>query len=457
MTIPKEIPLFLFTYNCNKRELNHDLFIQKVVESFPTDLAALYVFGLEELCPILDGSFHDIAHKHMIRFNEVFLHSLRKKYGHNDHRFQTIAMHHIGATGLIVITPFPLKFHSIKKAQSSCGSGYSSLKGAAGVRLTYAPDGKYANDNSVQLTFANAHLSAYEGEFYYRRRNDNVTTIMRSLDFGDGYGLLKDGSHTFFMGDLNYRTTKNFDPTSDANKRLISLLDQSLVTNESVEELVKDCDELTWAIENGQIFTGFTEACIDFQPTYKYHVNTAVYNSKRSPSWCDRILYQMTYEDSDDEDQVVMLRLRKDSNSQNKRKRLPIIHEYNSIKSLLQSDHQPVFLHITVPFTAPKSIVSSSGYLQILPNENANRHLHHNEVNVDGLILSRMVDADEPIGGPTQIYMRPTKYDYIIQNYVRLVPDFLIGYGLWFTITRTGRLILLVLALVLGGAYRYLV
>lgn len=36
----------------------------------------------------------------------------------------------------------------------------------------------------------------------------------------------------------------------------------------------------------------FEESAIDFLPTYKYCVNTNRYNLKRTPSWCDRILYR---------------------------------------------------------------------------------------------------------------------------------------------------------------------
>ncbi|KAK6458797.1 Endonuclease/exonuclease/phosphatase [Scheffersomyces xylosifermentans] len=458
MSSTKEgIPLYLFTYNCNKRRINHDLFIPKIVESFPEELSSLYVFGLEELCPILDGSFYDVANQHLIKFNEVFLHALLEKYGKKDHRFQTIAIHHIGATGIIIITPYPSKFHSIKKASSSCGTGHSSLKGAAAVRLTYSPEGRNSTSaRSVELSFANAHLSAYEGEFYFKRRNDNATTLMRSLDFGDGHGLLKPGSHTFFMGDLNYRTTKNYDSNSIATQRLLALSDQSNVNNGSVEELVQEYDELTSAIENGDIFTGFSEGCVDFQPTYKYHINTAIYNSKRSPSWCDRILYQATYESDERNGEAVLLRLRKDSNSQNKKKRLPLIHAYSSIKSLLQSDHQPVYLSITVPFNAPKSIVAPNGYLQILPSETANRHLHHNEIIDEGVLEQSVLhEIEESVTGPTQIYMKPTKYDYIIQNYVRTISDFGIGYGLWLTITPKGRLLLLGLLLAAWAVWKF--
>ncbi|KAK6462966.1 Endonuclease/exonuclease/phosphatase [Scheffersomyces coipomensis] len=400
------IPVYLFTYNCNKQSLDWDIFLPKFKESLPEELATVYAFGLEEFCSIQDGSFYSTANQHLIKYNGKFLEALSSKYGTRNIRFQTIGMQHIGSIGLVLITPYPSKFKHITKASTSCGYAYSSLKGGVGIRVVYSPGGK-TNNSSVTLSFANAHLSAYEGDDYYTQRNSDATQIMRSLDFGDGYGLLKPGSHTFFMGDLNYRTCKTYVSSSASSQKLLSLQDQSLATTESIDELLHLYDELTTALKTEEVYSGFTEAQIKFQPTYKYHVHTAIYNSKRSPAWCDRILYQSTYEAQDES----APRLKKDDNVT----KIPIVKFYKSINSILLSDHQPVHAFITLPFNAPTPILASNGFLKVLPHD------------------------------PTQIYMLPTKVDYFIQTYIRFLVDNTIGYSLTLTFTNRGRVILLFL------------
>lgn len=440
------IPLYLFTYNCGKSLIKPESFINNLVPTFPDELADIYVFGLQELCPILDGSFHELANKYLIEYNDFFLRALKQKYGDEDTIFQTLGLHHIGAIGIIAISPYRLKFSKIRVAGSGYGYGYSSMKGGVGMRVLYKKNP--LSDKSVELTFANAHLTANEGEYYYLQRNSNLFNLMRSLDFGDGYGLLKTNSHTFFMGDLNYRTCQKFSVTSPTTIDLLRLQDQSLVPSIEIENLVEKYDELYRGKTRGDIFIGFSEPCINFAPTYKFNVNTAIYSLKRSPSWCDRILYQSTYPKDD-----LFVSLTNDSNSHNKdfQGSLPKIHKYNSINSILQSDHQPVYLSITVPFNPPNPIVSSSGFLQILESEQPNRHSHSSD---DSPNITSMFD--ETISGPTEIYMKPTRLDFFIQTYIRYVSDKFIGYLLYYVTTRNGRLYLLIMLLAVW-LYRYFI
>lgn len=432
------IPLYLFTYNCNKQILDYELVLPKIIESLPEQLSTLYVFGLEELCSIIDGCFTENASNHLIKFNRFFIEALSRKYGTEDVKFHTIGMNHVGAIGIIAITPYPLKFHKLRLGRSGCGYGFSSMKGAAGIRLSYKPEGRHGSTSGlVEMTFANFHLSAYEGDHYFQKRNNEITQLMRSMDFGDGFSLLKPKAHCFVMGDLNYRTSKKYDPTSASSNQLLNLQDQSKLNHGNIEELVKEYDELTQGRYNGDIFAGFSEACINFRPTYKYHLNTAIYNRKRSPSWCDRILYQSTYKYN----LPLVLSRKKESSI------WPQIHEYGSIQSILSSDHRPVYLSITVPTNPPESIISPHGYLQVLPSETPNNHLQHDSNNQE------LDVSAESIIGTTQTYMKSTVLDKLVQGYVRKISDFSIGQGLWFVSTPKGRLALLLVFLLCWGGY----
>ncbi|EGV63625.1 hypothetical protein PSN45_004421 [Yamadazyma tenuis] len=431
---PKEIELdlFLFTHNCGKRGIDSDVFIPKVAKILPKEVAGLYVFGIEEACSIMDASSYTTSNPHFIAVNQVLLDTLHKAYGMSDTKFHTVGICHIGAIGIFVITPFPSKITKVRSASMGCGYFYSSMKGAAGLRVTWKPS--ETSGEMVDLTFADAHLSAYEGEYYCAKRNYEVIRLMRALDFGDGYSFLKPNSHSFFMGDLNYRTTKDIRADTSAIEELTSLQDQTMTTNSSTEELVQKYDELSESIRNDQVFMGFTEACIDFPPTYKFNLGTAIYNTKRSPSWCDRILYQSTYRNRHGAFKSGL------SSSA-----VPRVKEYNSVKALFTSDHQPVYLSISIPFEPPESIISSSGYLKILPNDQGIDHFHRKN--------SNEVIADSA-SGPTQIYGKSTKLDRIIRFYLTPLSDSVIGNGLWVSTTPSGRIAILVGLLLLVAVYQ---
>uniref|UniRef100_A0A6P6YJN4 phosphoinositide 5-phosphatase n=1 Tax=Dermatophagoides pteronyssinus TaxID=6956 RepID=A0A6P6YJN4_DERPT len=65
-------------------------------------------------------------------------------------------------------------------------------------------------------------------------------------------------------------------------------------------------------------------APISFWPTYKYCVNSDLYDSNRSPSWCDRIIFGGVGIDTE-------------------RNKL-VVKAYQTIDDMKISDHRPVFL-----------------------------------------------------------------------------------------------------------------
>lgn len=409
-----EIPLFLTTFNVAKHPLNAADYITNLVPSLPDEACQLYVFGFQEFCTVMDGCFSESANVHLIEANRIVLDALKSKYGTGPGslRFTTIAFSHVGATGIFAITPFPLRFRDCKTASASCGNGGTSLKGGVGIRLKYVDQ----ESGTTELTFTNAHLGAYEGEAYYQRRVNNIWTIMRALDFGDEYSFVKPNCHAFFMGDLNFRTCKQPKaelPTAELS-RLHDQSHQSFL-KEEIEKLVVKYDELTQGKATGEVFTGFTEGCISFSPTYKYHPGTAIYNTSRCPLWCDRILFQNTY-----------------------RSGYPQIHTYDSIDNYLRSDHRPVFLHISIPHSPPESIIGHNGNLIVLPSAVPNRHLAHS-VRQDMLLA----EEEDTVSGPTMVYMKCTALDKIKQLFVRRLADKILGYGVWFGTTPKGRLTLL--------------
>ncbi|KAK3359738.1 Endonuclease/exonuclease/phosphatase [Lasiosphaeria hispida] len=167
--------------------------------------------------------------------------------------------------------------------------GLHGNKGAIVVRFTI---------DDTSLCFINCHLAA--GQSGANHRHNDIAAILEAPVFpgerdpatridtyvggGDGTMIL-DHELCLLNGDLNYRIdTMSRDTVVTAVKsgNLSKLLER---------------DQLLVARRRNPAFRlrAFEELPITFAPTYKYDVGTDTYDSsekKRSPAWCDRLLYR---------------------------------------------------------------------------------------------------------------------------------------------------------------------
>lgn len=104
------------------------------------------------------------------------------------------------------------------------------------------------------------------------------------------------------MGDLNYRLNSS-----------ISKQDQIQKLSSNPTYLL-ETDQLLGLLKHESVLAGFQEEKIVFPPTYKLKSGTNSFNSKRSPSWCDRILFKGDW----------------------------TCHSYRCVEKTLCSDHKPV-------------------------------------------------------------------------------------------------------------------
>ncbi|KAI0407380.1 Endonuclease/exonuclease/phosphatase [Xylaria palmicola] len=152
--------------------------------------------------------------------------------------------------------------------------------------------------DDTSLCFVNCHLAA--GQSHANSRHNDVAAILDSailpvepdpnvrmdsyIGGGDG-SMILDHELCLLNGDLNYRIdTMSRDTVVYAVKanNLAKLLER---------------DQLLVARRRNPAFRlrAFDELPIHFAPTYKYDVGTDNYDSsekKRSPAWCDRLLYR---------------------------------------------------------------------------------------------------------------------------------------------------------------------
>lgn len=167
--------------------------------------------------------------------------------------------------------------------------------------------GNYGNKGAIisrfcfkdsSFCFITTHLPAHQTKV--GKRNVDAITILRAdglppavenkenavrfVRGGDGKMVL-DHEFAFFFGDLNYRID------IDRDKVL------KLIEGQQWQELLQG-DQLQQQLRNhnpSSLLKIFTEGPIEFAPTYKYDPGTDNYDTsdkRRTPAWCDRILYR---------------------------------------------------------------------------------------------------------------------------------------------------------------------
>ncbi|ESW27746.1 hypothetical protein PHAVU_003G228700 [Phaseolus vulgaris] len=160
--------------------------------------------------------------------------------------------------------------------------GYMGNKGSVSVSMSLFQS---------RLCFVCSHLTSGQKDGAEIRRNSDVHEILRRTCFSSVFDTdqpqtIPSHDQIFWFGDLNYR---------------INMMDEEvrkLVALKKWNELM-NYDQLTNELRSGHVFDGWKEGLINFPPTYKYEFNSDIYigenpkegEKKRSPAWCDRILW----------------------------------------------------------------------------------------------------------------------------------------------------------------------
>ncbi|XP_019449347.1 PREDICTED: type I inositol polyphosphate 5-phosphatase 10 isoform X3 [Lupinus angustifolius] len=146
---------------------------------------------------------------------------------------------------------------------------------------------------TTSFCFICSHLASGEKEGDELRRNLDVIEILKNTQFpricktSRIPDKILDHDQIIWFGDLNYRISLSYD---DAKR---------LVEKENWPALFAK-DQLKMEREAGRVFKGWKEGKIYFAPTYKYPLNSDTYylegvkvskNKRRTPAWCDRILW----------------------------------------------------------------------------------------------------------------------------------------------------------------------
>ncbi|CAJ2635158.1 unnamed protein product [Trifolium pratense] len=173
--------------------------------------------------------------------------------------------------------------HHLKVSQVGVGlMGYMGNKGSVSVSMSVFQS---------RMCFVCSHLASGQKDGAEQRRNSDVHEIVQRTRFSsvldtDQPQTIPSHDQIFWFGDLNYRINM-----SDGKVR-------KLIALKKWDELM-DYDQLRNELCNGHVFEGWKEGLINFPPTYKYELNSDKYagentqegEKRRSPAWCDRILW----------------------------------------------------------------------------------------------------------------------------------------------------------------------
>uniref|UniRef100_A0A1A7XDV4 Inositol polyphosphate-5-phosphatase K n=1 Tax=Iconisemion striatum TaxID=60296 RepID=A0A1A7XDV4_9TELE len=152
--------------------------------------------------------------------------------------------------------------------------GYWGNKGGVSVRLSF-----YGHT----LCFLNCHLTAHMK--YATERVDEFEHIMDTQTFDcEKAPRISDHRLVFWFGDLNFRI-------QDHGMHFV----RSCINNQTYNLLWSN-DQLIMLKKKEELLQDFEEGPLDFQPTYKFDLNSDTYDSsgkKRKPAWTDRILWRV--------------------------------------------------------------------------------------------------------------------------------------------------------------------
>lgn len=152
--------------------------------------------------------------------------------------------------------------------------GYWGNKGGVSIRLSL-----YGH----MLCFLNCHLAAHMK--YATERVDEFEYILDTQTFDCKKApRIVDHRLVFWFGDLNFRI-------QDHGMHFV----RSCINNQTYN-LLWSKDQLTMMKKKEQLLQEFEEGPLDFQPTYKFDLNSDTYDSsgkKRKPAWTDRILWRL--------------------------------------------------------------------------------------------------------------------------------------------------------------------
>ncbi|KAH7431530.1 hypothetical protein KP509_08G053900 [Ceratopteris richardii] len=219
----------------------------------------------------------------------------------------------------------------------------------------------------TSLCFVNCHLAAHVGQC--ELRNANYRDIVGNMHVDNqSVDILHQFHHVFWFGDLNYRLDfgREEEALSTTETAAWDAVVRKIHDKEFQDLLVYD--ELQREQKENRALYLFKEGEITFPPTFKMIRETEdVYDMKRVPAWCDRILWF-----SQDGCQVDQL-------------------SYTSVSSVSSSDHKPVAATFLL-----KAFALPCNYIDNLDEDDKRWHVRFTALRARNLRASDICGYSDP-------------------------------------------------------------
>ncbi|MEE6469239.1 hypothetical protein FKM82_008548 [Ascaphus truei] len=273
----QDFRLHLVTWNVGTAPPPRDVGSLLLLDTSGSDID-MYVIGLQEVNAKIVNFLSDLA------FDDpwsLFLMDILAPLGY-------VKLSSIRMQGLLLLTfvkhkhiPF---IQDIRTNYTRTGIyGYWGNKGGVTVRMSV-----YGH----MICFMNCHLPAHMENA--SQRLDDFERMLEAQQFdGESVGSVLDHDAVFWFGDLNFRI-------ADFGIHFVRE-----VLNSNRYNLLWEKDQLNIAKKKEPFLQGFMEGPLKFKPTYKFDLNSDVYDTrwkksmlglngkKRKPAWTDRILWKL--------------------------------------------------------------------------------------------------------------------------------------------------------------------
>lgn len=291
----KTISIFAGTFNVNGKTYDGDMSEWLFPKNSKLqNMPDIYAIGFEEIVELTPGHILSID-PYLKQFWEKKI--LSQLNSLNNKKYTYLWGSQLGGV-LLLLFICDKEYDKIKHIESDVKKtgfgGMSSNKGAVAINFSYS---------TTKFCILVSHLSAGL-ENIGQRRND-YKAISKNIRFSKGVNI-KDHDAIIWMGDFNYRILLSNDEVR-----------KSIVSKNYTKLFEKD--QLNQQMIAGESFPYFDEMEIKFPPTYKFDPGTNLYDTSekvRIPAWTDRILSRGK----------ILKQL-----------------SYDSVESILFSDHMPVY------------------------------------------------------------------------------------------------------------------
>ena len=285
-TTYSEVSVMIVTWNVDGFEPSNSVDLTKdllnIGENAPPDLM---IFGFQEIVDLksIKNVMVPNNEKLIQTWQNFLLRQLRARFKEN---YLFISSKNLVGILLLVFANERIKDRITKVEYDSVKCGVMNKLGNKGAIII-----RFRLDDT-SLCFINCHLEA--GHKKMNERVNNINDIHWKAFQKEGVGKKKEEKienmdYKFLFGDLNFRINMpNNEVRSALEAHQYAMGKKDVITGFELLKPLMEKDQLTMSKNNCEFLEKYQEGTLMFAPTYKYDVNTDIYDTskkQRVPAW----------------------------------------------------------------------------------------------------------------------------------------------------------------------------